>query len=165
MPSIGWTAPIARSTPHAVSSTRGARRPRRGNMSRLFTSESVTEGHPDKLADAVSDAVLDALLAQDLNSRVAVETLVTTGTVIVAGEVTTNAYADISGIARERILGWMDPFPAARAGFIGAVVGSVVGALANDSGSLLLLVGAAFCAAYAGLAWSAQYFTSDSESG
>ena len=73
-------------------------------MSRLVTSESVPEGHPDKLADSVSDAVLDALLAQDINSRVAVETLVTTGTVVVAGEVTTTAYADISSIARERIL-------------------------------------------------------------
>lgn len=73
-------------------------------MKRLFTSESVTEGHPDKLADAISDAVLDALLAQDKGSRVAVETLVTTGTVVVAGEVTTEAYADISAIARERIL-------------------------------------------------------------
>ena len=69
-------------------------------MSRLFTSESVTEGHPDKVADAVSDAVLDALLAQDPRSRVAVETLVTTGTVVVAGEVTTEAYADISGISK-----------------------------------------------------------------
>ena len=73
-------------------------------MSRLFTSESVTEGHPDKVADAVSDAVLDALLADDVASRVAVETLVTTGTVVVAGEVSTSAYADISSIARERIL-------------------------------------------------------------
>ena len=73
-------------------------------MSRLFTSESVTEGHPDKVADAVSDAVLDALLAEDPGSRVAVETLVTTGTVVVAGEVTTEAYVDISGIARARIL-------------------------------------------------------------
>ena len=72
-------------------------------MSRLFTSESVTEGHPDKVADAVSDAVLDALLAEDPRSRVAVETLVTTGTVVVAGEVSTEAYADIAGIARERI--------------------------------------------------------------
>ncbi len=73
-------------------------------MSRLFTSESVTEGHPDKLADAVSDAVLDALLAQDPGSRVAVETLVTTGTCVVAGEVTTDAYVEIAKIARERIL-------------------------------------------------------------
>ncbi|MDN5571467.1 MAG: methionine adenosyltransferase [Propionibacteriaceae bacterium] len=73
-------------------------------MSRLFTSESVTEGHPDKLADSVSDAVLDALLSADPHSRVAVETLVTTGTVVVAGEVATDAYADIASIARERII-------------------------------------------------------------
>ena len=74
-------------------------------MSRLFTSESVTEGHPDKVADAVSDAVLDALLTQDIDSRVAVETLVTTGLVVVAGEVSTEAYVDIAKLARERILG------------------------------------------------------------
>jgi S-adenosylmethionine synthetase len=73
-------------------------------MSRLFTSESVTEGHPDKVADSVSDAVLDALLSQDIGSRVAVETLVTTGTVHVAGEVTTAGYVDIARLARERIL-------------------------------------------------------------
>jgi len=72
-------------------------------MSRLFTSESVTEGHPDKVADAVSDAVLDALLDQDRRARVAVETLVTTGTVVVAGEVSTSGYADIAAIVRERI--------------------------------------------------------------
>ncbi|MGB7964404.1 MAG: methionine adenosyltransferase [Propionicimonas sp.] len=73
-------------------------------MSRLFTSESVTEGHPDKVADSISDAVLDALLTDDAKSRVAVETLVTTGTVMVAGEVTTEAYADVALLARERIL-------------------------------------------------------------
>ena len=73
-------------------------------MSRLFTSESVTEGHPDKVADAISDAVLDAMLEQDKTSRVAVETLVTTGLVVVAGEVTTDAYADIAGLARQTIL-------------------------------------------------------------
>ena len=73
-------------------------------MSRLFTSESVTEGHPDKLADSVSDAVLDALLTQDADSRVAVETLVTTGTVVVAGEVSTTGYVDIAKLTRERIL-------------------------------------------------------------
>lgn len=73
-------------------------------MSRLFTSESVTEGHPDKVADAVSDAVLDDILAQDRQARVAVETLVTTGTVIVAGEVTTSAYSDVAKVVRERIL-------------------------------------------------------------
>ena len=71
---------------------------------RLFTSESVTEGHPDKIADQISDAVLDALLKEDIRSRVAVETLVTTGLVHVAGEVTTEAYADIPTIVRDKIL-------------------------------------------------------------
>ncbi len=71
---------------------------------RLFTSESVTEGHPDKMCDAISDTVLDALLAKDPRSRVAVETLVTTGQVHVAGEVTTNAYVDIPTLVREKIL-------------------------------------------------------------
>ncbi len=71
---------------------------------RLFTSESVTEGHPDKIADQISDSILDALLAQDPASRVAVETMITTGQVHVAGEVTTSAYADVAGIVRERIL-------------------------------------------------------------
>ncbi|GAA1834413.1 methionine adenosyltransferase [Luedemannella flava] len=73
-------------------------------MRRLFTSESVTEGHPDKIADQISDAILDALLAQDPRSRVAVETLITTGQVHVAGEVTTTAYVDIPTIVRETIL-------------------------------------------------------------
>ncbi|MEV4234314.1 MULTISPECIES: methionine adenosyltransferase [unclassified Nocardia] len=72
--------------------------------SRLFTSESVTEGHPDKICDAISDSILDALLAADPHSRVAVETLVTTGQVHVAGEVTTSAYADIPKIVREKVL-------------------------------------------------------------
>ncbi|NKY51211.1 methionine adenosyltransferase [Nocardia vermiculata] len=76
----------------------------RTSGSRLFTSESVTEGHPDKICDAISDSVLDALLAQDPHSRVAVETLVTTGQVHVAGEVTTEAYADIPTIVREKVL-------------------------------------------------------------
>ncbi|WP_460696780.1 methionine adenosyltransferase [Nocardia thraciensis] len=76
----------------------------RTSGSRLFTSESVTEGHPDKICDAISDSVLDALLAQDPRSRVAVETLVTTGQVHVAGEVTTSAYADIPKIVREKVL-------------------------------------------------------------
>jgi S-adenosylmethionine synthetase len=71
---------------------------------RLFTSESVTEGHPDKMCDAISDTVLDALLAQDPRSRVAVETMVTTGQVHVAGEVTTSAYADIPTLVREKVL-------------------------------------------------------------
>ncbi|MCY7372920.1 MAG: methionine adenosyltransferase [Spirochaetaceae bacterium] len=71
---------------------------------RLFTSESVTEGHPDKIADQISDSILDALLAEDPASRVAVETLIMTGQVHVAGEVTTTGYADIPTIVRERIL-------------------------------------------------------------
>jgi S-adenosylmethionine synthetase len=69
----------------------------------LFTSESVSEGHPDKVADQISDAVLDAMLAQDPNSRVACETMVTTGQVIVAGEVTSEAYVDIPKLVRETI--------------------------------------------------------------
>ncbi len=72
---------------------------------RLFTSESVTEGHPDKIADQISDAILDSLLAQDPTSRVAVETLITTGQVHVAGEVTTNGYADVMGIVRDTVIG------------------------------------------------------------
>ncbi|MBC2644054.1 MULTISPECIES: methionine adenosyltransferase [unclassified Rhodococcus (in: high G+C Gram-positive bacteria)] len=72
--------------------------------SRLFTSESVTEGHPDKICDAISDSILDALLTDDPRARVAVETLVTTGQVHVAGEVTTTAYADIPKIVRDTVL-------------------------------------------------------------
>ena len=71
---------------------------------RLFTSESVTEGHPDKIADQISDAILDSLLMQDAKSRVAVETLITTGQVHVAGEVTTNGYADVMSIVRDTVL-------------------------------------------------------------
>ncbi|MBR7193886.1 MULTISPECIES: methionine adenosyltransferase [Gordonia] len=72
--------------------------------SRLFTSESVTEGHPDKICDAISDSILDAILTDDPKARVAVETLVTTGQVHVAGEVTTTAYADIPKIVRDKVL-------------------------------------------------------------
>ena len=71
---------------------------------RLFTSESVTEGHPDKMADQISDAILDSLLSQDSKSRVAVETLITTGQVHVAGEVTTDGYADVMSIVRDTVL-------------------------------------------------------------
>ena len=73
-------------------------------MSRLFTSESVTEGHPDKICDQISDGILDAMLAQDPRSRVAVETMVTTGLVHVAGEVTTEAYVEIPKIVRDTVL-------------------------------------------------------------
>ena len=69
----------------------------------LFTSESVTEGHPDKISDQISDAVLDAALTADPTARVACETLVTTGLVVVAGEITTDAVLDYSRIAREAI--------------------------------------------------------------
>ena len=72
-------------------------------MSYLFTSESVSEGHPDKIADQISDAILDALLTQDPNSRVACETFVTTGLVVVGGEVSTNAYVEIQEVVRETI--------------------------------------------------------------
>ncbi len=77
----------------------------------LFTSESVTMGHPDKVADHISDAILDAMLAQDPKSRVACETLVTTGLVVVAGEITTKAYVDIPGVVRKTIkkIGYDDP--------------------------------------------------------
>ncbi|MEU7082730.1 methionine adenosyltransferase [Streptomyces achromogenes] len=88
---------------------------------RLFTSESVTEGHPDKIADQISDAVLDALLAQDPTARVAVETLITTGQVHVAGEVTTTAYADIATLVRETVL--RIGYDSSKKGFDGASCG------------------------------------------
>ncbi|MBQ0989859.1 methionine adenosyltransferase [Micromonospora sp. H61] len=88
---------------------------------RLFTSESVTEGHPDKIADQISDGILDALLAQDPHSRVAVESLITTGQVHVAGEVTTQAYADIPRIVRETVLGI--GYDSSKKGFDGASCG------------------------------------------
>jgi len=77
----------------------------------LFTSESVTMGHPDKVADHISDAVLDAMLAQDPKSRVACETLVTTGMVVVAGEITSKAVVDIPAVVRDTIreIGYTEP--------------------------------------------------------
>lgn len=77
----------------------------------LFTSESVSEGHPDKVADQISDAVLDAVLSQDPSARVAAETLVSTGLVVLAGEITTNAHIDYARVARETIrrIGYADP--------------------------------------------------------
>ena len=70
-----------------------------------FTSESVTEGHPDKIADQISDAVLDAVLKDDVDGRVACETLITTGLVVVAGEITTTTYVDIPRLVRRTISG------------------------------------------------------------
>nr|WP_221493565.1 methionine adenosyltransferase [Actinomadura coerulea] len=81
-----------------------AARSSRNVSRRLFTSESVTEGHPDKIADQISDAILDSMLKDDPKSRVAVETMITTGQVHVAGEVTTETYVDIPGVIREKIL-------------------------------------------------------------
>src|SRR2546422_3787051 len=82
----------------------GAGDSKEDRMPSLFTSESVTEGHPDKLADQISDAVLDAILAVDLEGRVACETLVTTGIVMVAGEITTSEYVDIPSVVRRTVL-------------------------------------------------------------
>ncbi len=88
---------------------------------RLFTSESVTEGHPDKIADQISDTILDALLSEDPTSRVAVETLITTGLVHIAGEVTTKAYAPIAQLVREKIL--EIGYDSSKKGFDGASCG------------------------------------------
>ncbi len=88
---------------------------------RLFTSESVTEGHPDKIADQISDSILDAMIKDDPKSRVAVETLITTGQVHVAGEVTTKTYVDISAVVRERIL--EIGYDSSKKGFDGASCG------------------------------------------
>ena len=92
-----------------------------GTVRRLFTSESVTEGHPDKIADQISDAILDSLLKDDPKSRVAVETLITTGQVHIAGEVTTSAYADIPRLVRETILNI--GYDSSKKGFDGASCG------------------------------------------
>ncbi len=88
---------------------------------RLFTSESVTEGHPDKIADQISDSILDAMLTEDPRSRVAVETLITTGQVHVAGEVTTSGWVDIPTLVRERIL--EIGYDSSKKGFDGASCG------------------------------------------
>ena len=92
----------------------------------LFTSESVTMGHPDKVADQISDAVLDAILAQDPKARVACETLVTTGQVVLAGEVTTTAYVDAAQVARDTVreIGYTHPdigFDADSCGVLSAI--------------------------------------------
>ncbi len=100
---------------------------------RLFTSESVTEGHPDKIADQISDSVLDALLAQDPRSRVAVETLLTTGLVVVAGEVTTTGWANIPQIVRDRVLAI--GYDSSRKGFDGRSCGVTI-AIGAQSGDI-----------------------------
>ncbi|MEO5708512.1 MAG: methionine adenosyltransferase [Nocardioidaceae bacterium] len=100
---------------------------------RLFTSESVTEGHPDKIADQISDTVLDAMLAQDAHSRVAVETLLTTGLVVVAGEVTTTGYVDVKELVRQRILSI--GYDSSAKGFDGHSCGVMV-AIGGQSGDI-----------------------------
>jgi hypothetical protein len=100
-------ARLGRLRPHRPVPDGGAtHRYTRATMSKgyLFSSESVTEGHPDKLADQISDAVLDAMLAKDPNSRVACETLVTTGVVFVSGEITTEGYVDIPSVVRNTVV-------------------------------------------------------------
>ena len=100
-------------------------------MRKYFTSESVTEGHPDKVCDRISDSILDALLEADPHSRVAVETMVTTGLVHVAGEVSTNAYVEIPQIVREQIL--EIGYDSSRKGFDGASCGVSVSIGAQSS--------------------------------
>ena len=100
---------------------------------RLFTSESVTEGHPDKIADQISDSVLDEMIRQDAHSRVAVETLLTTGLVVVAGEVTTTGYVDVKQIVRDRIL--TIGYDSSEKGFDGHSCGVMV-AIGGQSGDI-----------------------------
>ena len=99
--------------------------------SRLFTSESVTEGHPDKIADQISDSILDAMIKDDPTSRVAVETLITTGQVHVAGEVRTDTYVDIASLVREKIL--EIGYDSSKKGFDGASCGVSVSIGAQSS--------------------------------
>jgi S-adenosylmethionine synthetase len=101
----------------------------------MFTSESVTEGHPDKIADQISDTVLDAMLSQDRHSRVAVETLLTTGLVVVAGEVDTTGYVDIKGLVRDRIL--QIGYDSSLKGFDGNSCGVMV-AIGGQSGDIAM---------------------------
>jgi S-adenosylmethionine synthetase len=108
---------------------------------RLFTSESVTEGHPDKIADQISDSVLDALLEVDPKSRVAVETLVTTGLVVVAGEVTTDGYVPVADIVRKRVL--EIGYDSSKKGFDGASCGVQV-AIGSQSADIAQGVDDAF---------------------
>src|SRR5665213_1731823 len=92
---------------------------------KLFTSESVSEGHPDKLADQISDAILDELLRQDPSSRVAVETLLTRGLAVIAGEVTTTGYVEVSDVVRKAIND--AGYTSTKYGFDGDTTGVLVG--------------------------------------
>ena len=101
----------------------------------IFTSESVSEGHPDKMADQISDAILDAMLKDDINSRVAVETMVKTGVAIVAGEVRTNTYVDLEDIVRQVILDI--GYDSSDVGFDGATC-AVINAIGKQSGDIAM---------------------------
>lgn len=101
----------------------------------IFTSESVSEGHPDKMADQISDAILDAMLADDINSRVAVETMVKTGVAIIAGEVRTNTYVDLEDIVRQVILDI--GYDSSDVGFDGATC-AVLNAIGKQSGDIAI---------------------------
>ena len=101
----------------------------------IFTSESVSEGHPDKMADQISDAILDAMLKDDVNSRVAVETMVKTGVAIVAGEVRTNTYVDLEDIVRQVILDI--GYDSSDVGFDGATC-AVINAIGKQSGDIAM---------------------------
>jgi len=108
---------------------------------RLFTSESVTEGHPDKICDQISDAILDAMIKDDPGSRVAVETLITTGQVHVAGEVTTDTYVDIASLVREKVLDI--GYDSSKKGFDGASCGVSV-SIGSQSDDIAAGVDAAY---------------------
>ena len=101
----------------------------------IFTSESVSEGHPDKMADQISDAILDAILVDDVNARVAVETLVKTGMVVVAGEVTTNTYVELEDVVRQVVLDI--GYDSSRVGFDGVSSSALLGELVELASELL----------------------------
>src|SRR6187455_1629158 len=111
------------------------------SKSYLFTSESVTEGHPDKMADQISDAILDSVLAEDPMGRVACETLITTGLVVVAGEITTTTYVDIPRLVRKTVAGI--GYTRAKYGFDAETCGVVV-ALDEQSPDIAQGVDASF---------------------
>ncbi len=101
----------------------------------IFTSESVSEGHPDKMADQISDAILDAILVDDRDARVAVETMVKTGMVVIDGEVTTSTYVDLEEVVREVILDI--GYDSSRVGFDGASC-AVLNAIGKQSSDIAM---------------------------
>ena len=132
---------------------------------RLFTSESVTEGHPDKIADQISDSILDALLTEDPKSRVAVETLIMTGQVHVAGEVTTTGYADIPQLVRDRIL--EIGYDSSAKGFDGHSCGVSIsiGSQSKDANTSMPSPGPSFLPPITRATWTRRPFSSRSPAG